>query len=64
VPFLYPERSAAVVAITLKEANRKKILGRLKEILNAFDLEIDPSAIYLVKDNRILKRSKRTRAGE
>lgn len=57
VPFLYPERTAAVVSITLDKPNRDKILARLGTLLVSTDLINNPMGVFLVTDTRILKRT-------
>lgn len=56
IPFLYQYRTAAVIAITLSQPNRNKILDRLQVLLHSVDLQSNPQSVYLVSDNRIIKR--------
>ncbi len=45
VPFVYPDRTAAVVAITLNRPNRERILQRLKVLLDSVDLASESTGI-------------------
>ena len=55
VPFLFPQRKAPVVAITLARANTEAIWTRLVAWSTSIS-ESDMTAIFLVKDTRILRR--------
>ena len=57
VPWLYPQRTAPVIAITLDQPNRQRILNRLQAVIALADFASDPEAVYLVTDNRIVRRS-------
>ncbi len=57
VPFFFSTRSAAVVAITLARANSANLLARLEALVGSIELDRDPNAVFLVTENRILKRS-------
>jgi predicted nuclease of predicted toxin-antitoxin system len=57
VPFLILHRTAPVIAITLDQPNRQRILNRLQAVLALPDLDADPQAVYLVTNTRIVRRS-------
>jgi predicted nuclease of predicted toxin-antitoxin system len=57
VPWLHPHRTSPVIAITLDQPNRQRILNRLQAVIASADLASDPEAVYLVTDKRILRRS-------
>ena len=55
VPFLYPERKIAVVAITLAQPTGETMMLRLRELLESVGEPKAPD-VYLVTDKRILRK--------
>ena len=55
VPFRHPDRSIPVVAFTLEQPNRERIIRRLSDFLRAVPSP-SPGDIFLVSDTRILKK--------
>jgi len=55
VPLTRPNRAIAVVAFTLSQPTRAKIIERLQAFL-AIVPEVLPGDVFLITDNRIIKK--------